>query len=175
MLGMSRTPIRSALERLDADGLANYTPNKGLIVAELTLKRAIDLYDFRSAIECYVVKRLAQQELDEEALNWFEVNLCEQEQYMSSNDFSSFTKADAAFHSKLMELNGNSEIIQAVEQLQDKLYQVALRVLRKDRGRIGVSYKDHARIFTFIREGSPEEAFLAMEQHLEYGKRILID
>ncbi|WP_168122142.1 GntR family transcriptional regulator [Paenibacillus sp. HB172176] len=174
MLGMSRTPIRSALERLDAEGLANYTPNKGLIVAELTLQRAIDLYDFRSAIECYVVKRLAQQTLDEKTLEWFESNLREQEQAKDSQDFSAFTKADAAFHSKLMELNGNVEIIQAIDRLQDKLYQVALRVLRKDRSRIGVSLEDHARIFACIRDGASEEAFLAMERHLEYGKRILI-
>ncbi|WP_309241999.1 FCD domain-containing protein [Paenibacillus sp. S150] len=69
---------------------------------------------------------------------------------------------------------GNAEILQAMEQLQDKLFQIAVRVLRKDRTRIQVSYEDHLRIFRLLQEGHKETAAQAMEAHLEFGKRILI-
>lgn len=174
MLGMSRTPIRSALERLDVEGLANYTPNKGLVVAEISLGKAIDLYDYRIALETHVARKLSSLIWESDDIAWFERNLDEQRQAMQEQDFVGFTSADAAFHRKLAQVNGNSEIILAMERLQDKLHQIALRVLRKERDRIGVSYEDHMLIFRHIRDGNPAAAAEAMETHLEYGKRILI-
>lgn len=174
MLGMSRTPIRSALERLDVEGLANYTPNKGLVVAEVSVAKAIDLYDYRIALESHVVRKLASLVWESDDLEWFEHNLREQERHMREQNYEAFTLADAEFHRKLAQVNGNSEIMMAMDRLQDKLHQIALRVLRKDRGRIGVSYEDHLAIFRLIKEGHVDEAAQAMETHLEYGKRILI-
>ncbi|MCM3626135.1 GntR family transcriptional regulator [Paenibacillus glycanilyticus] len=174
MLEMSRTPIRAALERLDAEGLANYTPNKGLVVAELSLRKAIDLYDYRIAMECFIVRKLAAMELEKNDLKWFEQNLRQQEIHVEKGDQALFTEADTQYHRKLVEIYANSEIIQAMERLQDQLYRIAIGVLRKDRTRISVSYNDHVRIFQYIREGDADKASQAMEEHLEFGKRILI-
>lgn len=174
MLGMSRTPIRSALERLDAEGLAKYTPNKGLIVAEISIKKAMDLFDYRTALECYVVRKLSVASWREEEARWFEANLLNQERHMRDGDYASFTMADSEFHRRLAKATENEVIAQALEQLQDKLYQVALGVLRKDRLRIQDSYADHQRIYLLVREGRGDEAAAAMERHLEYGKRIMI-
>lgn len=173
-LGMSRTPIRAALERLDVEGLARYTPNKGLVVAELSLRKAIDLYDYRIAIEGFIARKLSRSELDADDAAWFEANLREQQAACEADDYARFTEADAQFHRKLSEVYGNSEMIAAMEQLQDKLYRIALQVLKKDRSRIRVSYEDHARIIEAIRRGDTEEAAARMEEHLEFGKRILI-
>jgi len=174
MLGMSRTPIRSALERLDVEGLANYTPNKGLVVAEVSIQRAIDLYDFRTAMECFVVRKLSSLSWSDEDIRWFEDNLSAQKRFADTNDYIQFTTADSQFHRRLARVYDNAEIIQSMERLQDRLYQVALKVLRKERNRIQVSFEDHSLIFRLILEGKAEEAALAMERHLEYGKRILI-
>jgi DNA-binding GntR family transcriptional regulator len=174
MLEMSRTPIRAALERLDVEGLASYTPNKGLVVAEISLNKAIDLYDYRIAMECFVVRKLSAMVWNEEEIRWFKENLKQQEAFVAADDHTRFTKADSQFHRKLAEIYGNTEILQAMEQLQDKLFQIALRVLRKDRSRIKVSYEDHARIFQCITEGKESDAVKSMEEHLEFGKRILV-
>ncbi|MDI4645141.1 GntR family transcriptional regulator [Cohnella hashimotonis] len=174
MLSMSRTPIRAAYERLDAEGLANYVPNKGLTVAEFSLNRALDLFDYRIAIEGFVARKLAQMEWASVDLAWFEANLAEQETFMNEADYERFTEADSSFHAKLAEVYGNKEITMAMNQLQDKLFATGLSVLRKDRNRIQVSYQDHLRIFSAIRDGDASFAGSCMEEHLEYGKRILI-
>lgn len=174
MLGMSRTPIRAALERLDAEGLAKYTPNKGLVVVEISLQQAVDLYDYRIALECYVVRKLASYGWTGEETEWFRNNLREQEHYAIAEDHVKFTDADAMFHKQLARVCGNGEIVQAMERIRDKLHQVALRVLRKDRQRISVSCNDHKLIFEHIVQGNGDEAAAAMERHLEYGKQILI-
>lgn len=174
MLGMSRTPIRAALERLDYEGLANYTPNKGLSVADLSLKKTVELYDYRIAMESFVVRKLSVLVWEKQDVEWFRANLQEQESFVLSDDHAGFTQADTRFHLKLAEVYGNAEIIQAMSQLQNRLFQIALRVLRKDRSRIKVSYEDHLRVFSFIQEGKESEAVKAIEEHLEFGKRILV-
>ncbi|OXS52914.1 GntR family transcriptional regulator [Cohnella sp. CIP 111063] len=174
MLGMSRTPIRAALERLDANGLAKYTPNKGLIVNEMSLQKVIDLYDFRIAMESFVVRKLSAQHWNEEDVTWFEENLRQQERSMREQDYEAFTQADWQFHRNLAAVLGNAEILQAMDQLQDKLYLTALKVLRKDRSRIQVSYEDHVRLFQEIRSGNAQLAVSGIERHLEYGKQILV-
>ncbi|HZG77301.1 MAG TPA: GntR family transcriptional regulator [Paenibacillus sp.] len=174
MLGMSRTPIRSALERLDVEGLAKYTPNKGLVVTEVSLTQVIEFFDFRVAIEGHIAKRLASRAWGASDLAWFEDNLRLQLACVEANDHARFTEADSAFHKKLADVYDNSEIARTMERLQDMLYRMALRVLRKDVNRIRSSYDDHRLIFELIRDGRGAEAAARMEEHLEYGKRILL-
>ncbi|MFD2612938.1 GntR family transcriptional regulator [Paenibacillus gansuensis] len=173
-LEMSRTPIRAALERLDAEGLAKYTPNKGLVVTDISISQASDIYDFRMAMECFVAGRLALRRWSPEDIGWFRSNLRLQEKCVQEDDHPGFTEADALFHRKLAEVYENNEILQTMDRLQDKLYQIALRVLKKDRTRIRQSFQDHMEIFEHILQGKQNEAAKAMETHLEYGKKILI-
>lgn len=173
-LQMSRTPIRSALERLEVEGLVNYTPNKGLVVAELSIDRAVDVYDFRKAIESYVVQKLSARTWLNNDVQTIEDNLRQQESCADQNDIREFTVLDAQFHRQLAVIYGNKEILQTMDQLQDKLCQIAIRVLRKDPSRIKVSLQDHQRIFKWISEGNGQQASEEMIQHLEFGKQILI-
>lgn len=174
MLEMSRTPIRAALERLDVEGLANYTPNKGLVVAEMSIRKVIDLFEYRIAIECFIVRKLSKMIWNTEDLDWFQSNLLLQQELVGSNNHHQFTEADTQFHRRLIAVSGNQEMMSAMDKIQDKLFQIALQVLQKDHTRIGVSYEDHARIFQCIIDGQADDAAAHMEGHLEYGKRILV-
>jgi DNA-binding GntR family transcriptional regulator len=174
LLQMSRTPIRSALERLEVEGLVVYSPKKGLSIAELSLQRIVDFFDFRIALEGYIVRKLAGRSWSEEEKAWFQANLDTQALCVETNNYSEFTKKDSEFHRKLAGIYDNQEIVQTMENLQDKLYQIALKVLRKDNSRIEKSYQDHKNIIESIIRGNADEAEQLMVEHLEFGKRILI-
>jgi len=174
ILQMSRTPIRAALERLSAEGLVSYSPNRGLSLQELSLQRVVDFFDFRMAIEGYIASKLAARIWDEHEIALFRSNLEEQERCVQSRDYVAFTKADSQFHRMLARIYDNQEMHQTMEQLQDKLFQVALKVLRKDNARIQQSFEDHRDIFELILRGDGEAARKRMVEHLEYGARILI-
>lgn len=73
-LQMSRTPIRSAVEKLEADGLIVNTPNKGIFIIEVSLNKVVDFFDFRMAIESYVVRKISEKSLSE----------CEKEPFLSN-------------------------------------------------------------------------------------------
>lgn len=173
-LKMSRTPIRAALERLAVEGLVHYSPNRGLMLTELSLQRVVDFFDFRIAIEGHIVQKLAARSWDEADIEWFRANLAEQEAFLAARDYASFTRVDSEYHRKLAEVYDNQEMTQTMDQLQDKLFQVALKVLRKDNARIQQSYEDHRDIFEWIVQGDGEAARKRMVEHLEFGARILI-
>jgi DNA-binding GntR family transcriptional regulator len=173
-LEMSRTPIRAALERLEAEGHVSYTPNKGIYVTELSMDKVIHFYDFRIAIESFVVTKLAALRLSAEQSAWLQDNLVQQKASVDSHNYPQFTTLDSAFHLKLAAIYGNIEIEQTMERLQDRLYQIAIRVLQKDSTRIQVSYENHQNIFKYITNGQAEAAANEMIQHLEFGKRILL-
>jgi DNA-binding GntR family transcriptional regulator len=173
-LDMSRTPIRSAIERLDSEGFITYTPNKGIFISQISLQQVTDFFDFRMALEPYVVKKLAQTTISEETATWFKENLKGQEKCVSENNFTSFTDLDSEFHKKLVSIYGNQEIISTMERLQDRLNQIALSVLKKDNARIHASYNDHLHIWNCIVKKESDDASAEMLQHLEFGKRILL-
>ncbi|MGG0716254.1 GntR family transcriptional regulator [Robertmurraya massiliosenegalensis] len=172
-LKMSRTPIRAALERLVLEGFINHSPNQGLVVSELSLNKAVDIYDLRIALESHIVKKLSIRDWTDEEKNWFMNNLQGQEKCLEMRDYSEFTTLDAEFHKQLVVLYENSEILKIMENIQDQLQLIAIKVLRKESTRMVQSYKDHLEIYQHIIAGKPEAAEL-MATHLEFGKRILI-
>ncbi|MDF2923814.1 MAG: GntR family transcriptional regulator [Paenibacillaceae bacterium] len=173
-LGMSRTPIRAALERLEVEGHVSYTPNKGIFITELSIERVIHFFDFRVAVESHVVRKLAGQKLPEAEVQWFRDSLEQQRACVETNDSAQFTVHDSEFHRRLAQVYGNTEIVQTMDRLQDRLFQIGLSVLQKDPARIMTSCEDHARIFALIEAGEAEAAVGKMVDHLEFGKRILL-
>jgi len=172
---MSRTPIRAALERLEAEGHVTYTPNRGIFVSEVTIDKAIDVYDFRMIIESSIVRKLASRKLTDELRQWFKESLARQWACVEADDTMQFAHEDSEFHRQLVYAFDNKEIIVTMDRLQDKLYRIALNVLRKDANRIKISYEDHATLVEQIEQGQGEEAAATLTQHLEFGKRILLE
>lgn len=173
-LNMSRTPIRSALERLEAEGFVKQSPQQGVLVLETSIKKAMDIYDLRIALESHIVGKLAETEFSVQDIAWFEHNLELQKLNLEKMDQVQFTALDSEYHRKLSEVYGNLEIIQTIEKIQSRLYQIALTVLRKDLNRIQIAYLDHRNIFDFIVANNKAQAVELIVNHLEYGKLILI-
>ncbi|WP_164545706.1 GntR family transcriptional regulator [Paenibacillus albus] len=174
LLQMSRTPIRSALEKLAAEGLLNIAPNKGLSLPGLSLQRVADFFDFRIAIEGHIVHKLANRKLSPGEIAWFRENLRIQEETAAQHDYLAFTHADSEFHRQLALVYENEEMVQMMNNLQDRLFQLALKVLRKDNNRIQNSYRDHLEIFELILSRDADEAKRRIVEHLEYAARILV-
>lgn len=174
LLQMSRTPIRSALERLTAEGLLSYAPNKGLRLNELSIQRVIDFFDVRIALEGHIVKKLAARVWQECEVAWFRSNLAEQEAAMRVGDYAAFSQKDADYHRQLALLYDNQEIIQLMDNLQDKLFQIPLKILRKNNQRIEQAYLDHVSLLEFMCSGAGDKAHALMVEHLEHGARILV-
>lgn len=172
-LGMSKTPVRSALERLAHEGFVTISPQQGIVVREFSLEEIVDLFDIRIALETFVVKHLAGR-LDEERVQRIEENLRGQLETTTSGDVRAATLLDADFHILLCEALGNQEILRTMLHLRDKLYRIVYRILHHDRRRIATSYDEHRAIADAVISGDGDLAAKLIVGHLEWGKHSLV-
>jgi GntR family transcriptional regulator, rspAB operon transcriptional repressor len=173
LLGMSKTPIRAALERLEAEGFVTTSARQGAVVRGLSLKEVVDLFDLRFALETFVVRHLALRLTEPQARRLRE-NLEAQLLCAETGDVNRYTQLDTDFHAAICECSGNQEIVRIMWHLRDKLYLVILNVMRQKPSRMETSTEEHSKVLDELVEGNGERAAAAMLRHLEYGKQFLI-
>jgi DNA-binding GntR family transcriptional regulator len=167
-LGMSKTPIKSALDRLETEGFITVWPKQGILVKELSITKINDIYELRMALELLVCKNVAGK-LTPAMCQRIEDNLSAQEAFAKENDEIGFTKADADFHLLLCEFSGNAEIYHIMSNYQAHLYRFALTIMRRISDRMMTSLEDHSQIYQEIKEGNAESVQEVMRKHLIYG------
>jgi DNA-binding GntR family transcriptional regulator len=99
-LGVSRTPIREALQKLASEGLVTFSPYKGATVAELSLADVEDIYSVRTALECHA-GYLAAQRITAEELEQLETLLCEMEAAFEQGELLHMMELNRQFNSTL--------------------------------------------------------------------------
>ena len=172
-LDMSKTPILSALERLETEGFVAVSPQQGIVVREPSLREIVDLFDIRIALEVFVVQSIAGR-LNSEQIRRLQANLQPQARAAQAKDLVECTRLDADFHLLLCEFLDNREILQVMRGLRDKLYLVVLGLVRSDTGRLMISYGEHEAIVEAVVKGQGEEAARRSKEHWEYGKNFLV-
>jgi DNA-binding GntR family transcriptional regulator len=173
-LGMSKTPIRSALEQLEAQGLVSVSPQQGIVVRELSAHEITDLFDMRAAVEPFVVSRLAGRGLTPENVARAEENLHQQRAAAAGGDALAATRLDIEFHSLLAQFLDNREILGWLAMCCDKLFRSISRVNSLAAGRLMKSYQDHAAILEAVLAAKGDIAAKEMTDHLRYGKQFLL-
>ena len=168
-LGMSKTPIRSALEHLEAQGLVAVSPQQGIVVKELSAHEITDLFDMRTAIEPFIAARLAGRGLAPGQLGRAEENLAAQRAATAAGDPIGATRLDVEFHLLLAEFLDNREMMTWLTRCFDKLHRSIVRINTLAVGRLLKGYQDHAAIFEAIRTSQSEAAAQGMVDHLRFG------
>lgn len=120
-LGMSRTPIRTALSRLQSEGWVRIYPRRGALVRELTTTEVREAAAVRHALESASV-----QHSDAERRAAFtarlEENVDEQRQALADGDFAAFATLALGFHRTFVEMSGNSVMLEVYDRLRDRQY-----------------------------------------------------
>ncbi|WP_219835485.1 GntR family transcriptional regulator [Paenibacillus sp. R14(2021)] len=87
LLGMSKTPIRSALDRLEMMGLVKLSPKQGVFVQELSLKKILEFYELRLSLETYAARKLTGR-MDEAFFRKLDENLDLQDEAVQRDDIT---------------------------------------------------------------------------------------
>lgn len=172
-LGMSKTPIRAALERLELESFVATAPRQGIVVRELSLQEIKDHYEIRTALEGFVVGQLAGR-LTEPQLAALRDNLAQQQDQLDGGAARTYMQLDAVFHLSLCDFLGNQEISRVMRHQRDKLYRVVLKILERDIHRMARSHAEHVAIVDALEAGAPDQAASLMREHFENGKRLLL-
>lgn len=172
-LGMSKTPIHIALKRIEAEGFIVISPQQGIVVRGLAPSDILDHYELREAIEGFVVRKLAGK-LDDEQSAALRRSLSDQDEALKSGDLARCLELDASFHLLLASFLGNRLVLESMEQLQDKIRLVILRVSSLHRARFKESVAEHGLIAGHLFSGDADAAEKALIDHLEAGKRQIL-
>lgn len=170
---MSKAPIRSAIERLSAEGFVRVSPQQGIMVVELSLDEIIDHFELRIALESYIAERLAGR-LTAAQLRTLQDNLAAQSASALADDLDTYRRLDTAFHVLVATALGNQEILRVMNRQSEKLYRIITRIIGQQRPRMKESTEEHTAILKSIEAGDGPLAAARMKAHLEWGKRSLI-
>jgi DNA-binding GntR family transcriptional regulator len=172
-LGMSKTPIRAALTRLDIEGFVAVSPQQGILVREPSLHEIVDLFDIRIALETFVVRSLAGRLRPAQAAR-VRANLRDQAEAEELGDAALLTRLDADFHLLFCGFLDNREITRTMLHFREKLHRVIQRVMERAEGRLESAVREHAAVAEAVFRGKADAAAERMRAHLEFGKRFLV-
>ncbi len=108
-LGMSKTPVHVALERLQAEGFIEIAPQQGIVVRAMSVEDIVEHFELRQALESFVVARLAGK-LRPEQVEQLHHALAEQQRAVQAGDVQRFVELDAQFHLLLCRFLANRQI-----------------------------------------------------------------
>ncbi len=175
-LGISRTPIRDALQRLAQEKYVDVIPSKGFCIHEISEQDLIETYQIRCALEGFCTVQLAINNDTEKAQRVIQLleNLVLNQQNIIDNAGSveEFTPFDQQFHEQIVNYSGNLSLI---EVFGNYLYQIKsqMYISLHAEGRMQQTVEEHNRIVEAIKTGSLEKTYLATLAHLEKPKIII--
>lgn len=173
LLNMSKTPIKSALVRLEAEGFVEISSKRGVFILDLTIDQIIDIYNLRTALETFICEQITGK-LTSKEIEEIKINLEKTKNAVDLLDVNEFTKFDHEFHLILSKIYGNKEIHEILLNRQDHLKRITLKHLKKDPHRMKHFYQEHVEITKKLKEGS-KESISIMRDHLQKSKETLFN
>jgi DNA-binding GntR family transcriptional regulator len=172
-LGVSRTPIREAIRKLELEGLVLMIPRRGAEVAEITEKSLRDVLEVRGALEELAVK-LACQKITDEQIQELCMAEKEFEMALSSGDVTVYAEADVKFHDVIYCATDNQRLIQLLFNLREQMYRYRVEYLKREEAH-GNLLIEHRRIIETIANRDMDAAVDAVCQHIDNQVSAVID
>lgn len=171
MIGVSRTPLRAAMQQLAKEGLVETRPQVGSIVAPIDQKKIFSAVFCRGALETAVVRRLA-------SMRPFDISpflgvLAEQQDFAQRHDYIGFFDLDERFHALLAEAAEVPEAWQLVLSSKTHVDRARMRLQSAAPERAGIAYQEHLDIIDAIKTGDVDRAVLCMDKHVRSALDII--
>ena len=171
-LGVSRTPIREAIRKLELEGLVIMLPRRGATVAGITKKHLEEVLEIRKALEVLAVD-LACDKMTEENLNKLRRMEEEFELAIQSDDIVKLADLDEEFHRLIHQSGGNERLSNILETLREQIYRYRLEAL-KDRYQRKELVKQHRAIVEGIANHDKASAEEAIRTHITNQEETIL-
>lgn len=173
-LGVSRMPVRQALERLEQEGFIVYIPRRGCFVAEITVEEARELYGVREALEVYALRQTAMIGLTPGSLDSLESVLMKYESLVRENVMRERLQVDRDFHLALAAIPGNRALSASLQTVYERIFlKIRTEGFRTPRGREG--YEEHVALLKALKGNDFVNAEQMLVKHIRQGCARLLD
>jgi len=173
-LGVSRTPVREAIRKLELEGLVAMLPRKGAYVAGIMPKDAADILEIRAALEGLAAKLAAERITDEE-IEELADDTAKIEESINKGDVEKAVEYDNKFHGSLVGASRNTRLASMVSNLQEQVQRFRIMLTSTSKNVMLKSLNDHKRIVEAL---SRRDRFLAQslaKEHVEHTEDRLIE
>ena len=164
-LGVSRTPIREAIRKLELEGLVLMIPRKGAEVAKISARSLRDVLEVRRALEEPAIE-LACQRMTEEDLGELQKAQDEFKKAIADGDAMRIAETDEHYHDVIYSGTQNAKLIQMLNNLREQMYRYRLEYI-KDADKRKILILEHERVLKAIRDRKVAEAKEAMREHID--------
>ena len=171
-LGMSRTPVREALQRLVMEGFMKGFSRKGSMVNEISIVEAVEIVELRMAVEEFVIQNLSLPLSDEQCAK-LQAMVDSQEELAAAGNSSAFLESDVEFHDYLASLYGNQLLRDTLKSARERFLAPGGVILR-NKPQMLEALEGHVKILGALRKGDSEEAKRQMHAHMVFAKHVLI-
>ncbi len=163
-LGVSRTPIREAIRKLELEGLVLMIPRKGAEVAEITEKNLRDVLEVREALEKLAVQ-LACDQITKAGVRKLREAAEAFEEALTGGNVTEIAEADEHFHDLISLATGNQKLIQILNNLREQMYRYRIEYL-KDEAVFPQLLQEHESLIRAIEERRKEQAVEIVCRHI---------
>ena len=164
-LGVSRTPIREAIRKLELEGLVIMIPRRGAEVAGITEKALRDVLEVRRSLEELAIE-LAVARMKEDDIKALEAARIEFREALNTNDMIRIAQADEKFHDVIYAGTYNDKLVQLLNNLRDQIYRYRLEYI-KDVGKRQLILIEHENILNAVKTRNLELGRRAMREHID--------
>ena len=164
-LGVSRTPIREAIRKLELEGLVLMIPRKGAEVAKISARSLRDVLEVRRALEELAIE-LACQRMSEEDVGNLQKAQEDFKKAIAEGDAMKIAETDEHYHDVIYEGTQNAKLIQMLNNLREQMYRYRLEYI-KDEDKRKILVLEHEKILKTVRERKVAEAKAALREHID--------
>jgi DNA-binding GntR family transcriptional regulator len=171
-MGVSRTPVREAIRKLELEGLVVMIPRKGAYVAGLSLKDIADVFEIRGALEGLAAELAAERATDEEleAMERYLVKISEE---IDNGDLSKVVETDTDFHTLLYKSSRNTRLSQIINNLREQIQRFRTTSLSFP-GRMKIALEEHRKIVEAVSSRDGELARKLAQEHIENAENTMM-
>lgn len=171
-LGISRTPVREAIRKLEQEGYVIMMPRRGTYVSDVSVSDIKEIFEIRSALES-LATGLAARRIETNELETLQKLLTEIEGYIEKNDIEKIVETDVRFHEVLYQVSRNERLVGIIHNLKEQL--ARFRTLSMSYpGRLLETLEEHRDMVEAIAEGDASAARDAAEHHMDRAEETLL-
>lgn len=171
-LGISRTPVREAIRKLEQEGYVIMMPRRGTYVSSVSVNDIKEIFEIRSALES-LSTGLAARRIEPDELEKLRALLTEIEGHIERKDIDKIVETDIEFHGLLYQVSRNERLVTIISNLKEQL--ARFRTLSMSYpGRLQETLEEHRAMVEAIAAGDVEAARDAAERHMERAEETLL-
>lgn len=171
-MGVSRTPVREAIRRLELEGFVVMVPRKGAYVAGLSVDDVESVYEIRTALETLAV-RLAAQRMEADDYRQLDELALKMQATWQERNVDQWVELDAHFHELLYKFSRNERLVQMMSNIMEQLSRYRIISLANVEVRQN-SLSEHQELIEALRRRDSEMAAAAAARHIENTKHSLL-